>query len=381
MPPAKSKLVSTTETARQLLDKIEYVLLDVDGVLVSGSRVLPGVPEALDQLRRLGKKLRVVTNNSTKPIPVLEKQFAKLGIPFHRDEIMNSGSATANYLVNLCPTKPIERGNVFVLGSEGLVQDIRAVLPKNRFVYGPEIHPDRNTHHPFNALVKTANLAQIGEAIFKKILPPPEQTLVSTNSSSSQSTSTTDPAQNDVSIESLNISCVVVGLDPSFTLTKLCIANMCLRHPGRKCDFIATNSDPQFPIAVHGADGTSPATALLPGGGTLVAALSVAADRKPDVEVGKPQRYMFDVIADREIRRYNLKETPEEFAKKCLMIGDRLTTDVMFGKNSGTRTCLVLTGCETEDHIESTGIIPDFFAPSLGKIGELLKALTPVSKI
>ena len=257
------------------------------------------------------------------------------------------------------------KGNVFVLGSPGLVSDIRSVLPKDRFVYGPEIHPERNQNHPFNQLVKTTNLTAVGEAMYRKILPPAEQTLTSSSSNANQS------------IDSLNISCVVVGLDPSFTLTKLCLANMCLRHPGRDCAFIATNSDPQFPISVHGKDGKQPATAMLPGGGTMVAALSVAADRKPDVEVGKPQKYMFDVIADREIRKYNLKETPEDLAKKCLMIGDRLTTDIMFGKNSGTRTCFVLTGCETEEDIEKTGIVPDFCAPGLGAIGNLLRGLTP----
>lgn len=374
-----STFISSPESVKKLLDGIDYVLLDVDGVILSGAKVLPGVPEALDQLRRLGKKLRVVTNNSTKPVPFLEKYFAKLGIPFARDEIINSGGATANYLVNLAPSKPLERGNVFVLGSPGLVEDIRAVIPKDRFVYGPEIHPDRNTNHPFNPLVRTTNLTAVGEAMYRRILPPPEQQLLSS----------ADKDTNQ-SIDSLNISCVVVGLDPSFTLTKLALANLCLRHPTRQCDFIATNSDPQFPISVHAKEGgegegdsssAAHTTVLLPGGGTLVEALAVASGRRPDAEVGKPQKHMFDVIANREIRRSNLSVTVEEFGKHCLMIGDRLTTDIAFGKNSGTRTCLVLTGCESEEDMEKTGIYPEFFAKSLGAIGEYLKTVSPVAKL
>lgn len=369
---SKSQLVSNFESAKKLLDGVEYVLLDVDGVILSGSKVLPGVPETLSLLRRLGKKLRVVTNNSTKPVPFLEKHFAKLGIPFAREEIINSGGATANYLLNHAPSKPLERGNVFVLGSPGLVEDMRAVIPSNRFVYGAEIHPDKYKDHPFNALVKTSNLTAVGEALYRRILPPPEQ----------QKNIGDKPPANE-SIDSLNISCVVVGLDPSLTLTKLALATLCLRHPTRQCDFIATNTDPQFPISVHdGEHGDKHVTVLLPGSGTVVQSLSVATGRKPDVEVGKPYRHMFDVIADREIQKNpGSSLTPDAFAKKCLMIGDRLTTDVMFGKNAGTKTCLVLTGCETVADMEKTGIFPDFYAKSLGHIGELLLSKGAKSKL
>jgi 4-nitrophenyl phosphatase len=370
MNEKKSKFVTSPEIARQLLEKIDYVLLDVDGVLISGSKVLPGVPEALNQLRRLGKKLRVVTNNSTKPVSALEKLFSSLGIPFAKEEIINSGGATAHWLANIAPTKPLEKGNCFVLGSPGLVQDIQAVMPKDRFVYGPELHPDRNLNHPFNKLIKTTNLTAVGECVYRRLLPPPDKLLGGTGE--------TDTNQ---SIDSLNISCVVVGLDLSLTLTKLCIANLCLRHPKRECLFIATNSDPQFPVTIHGKQPGDTATTFLPGSGTVVSSLEIAAGRKPDHEIGKPHRYMFDVIANREIKKYNLPLTPDEFAGKCLMIGDRLTTDIMFGKNAGMRTCHVFTGCEKREDIENTGIIPDFCADSLGVIGKLLKAVSAVSKL
>jgi ribonucleotide monophosphatase NagD (HAD superfamily) len=54
--------------------------------------------------------------------------------------------------------------------------------------------------------------------------------------------------------------------------------------------------------------------------------------------------------------------------RECLMVGDRLTTDVAFGLAAGARTMLVLTGCETIGDVERTGITPHFIADSLADI-------------
>jgi phosphoglycolate phosphatase len=48
------------------IEGINTLILDCDGILWRGSEVVPGVPQALKELRRLGKRLCFLTNNSTK---------------------------------------------------------------------------------------------------------------------------------------------------------------------------------------------------------------------------------------------------------------------------------------------------------------------------
>lgn len=61
----------------------------------------------------------------------------------------------------------------------------------------------------------------------------------------------------------------------------------------------------------------------VPGTGGITHALSYSTGREPDVVLGKPYKYMMDTI----LQHYNLDPS------KSIMIGDRLDTDILFGKN------------------------------------------------
>jgi NagD protein len=87
--------------------------------------------------------------------------------------------------------------------------------------------------------------------------------------------------------------------------------------------FIGTNPDLVDPVE----GGTEPAA------GVLLASIEAATGRKPYV-VGKPNSLM--MIYARE-----MLGVP---AKDCVMIGDRMDTDVVGGLEAGMRTCLVLSG-------------------------------------
>ena len=53
------------------------------------------------------------------------------------------------------------------------------------------------------------------------------------------------------------------------------------------------------------------------------------------------------------------------------MIGDRLNTDIQFGKNGGLATLLVLTGITEESEITGPNpspIVPDYVTKSLGDL-------------
>jgi ribonucleotide monophosphatase NagD (HAD superfamily) len=62
------------------------------------------------------------------------------------------------------------------------------------------------------------------------------------------------------------------------------------------------------------------------------------------------------------LKEYRLK------SEECVMVGDRLETDILAGIRAGMRTVLVLTGASGIEDIESSGIRPDTV---LGSIADL----------
>jgi len=129
---------------------------------------------------------------------------------------------------------------------------------------------------------------------------------------------------------------VVVGIDRNFNYEKLKRASNFVYFG---TFFVATNLD------AHIREGNG----ILPGAGSIVSAISYASGRKPDVVIGKPNRYMFEGL--------DLKDG--------VLIGDNLETDILGGKNVGIPTILVLTGVHNLDDVEKLGIEPDFFAENL----------------
>ncbi len=128
---------------------------------------------------------------------------------------------------------------------------------------------------------------------------------------------------------------VVVGLDRRLTYEKLAIAFRALK---RGAKFIATNEDATLPTE----------SGPLPGAGSMVASLVWAAQRKPDIVVGKPYLLMFEQA---------LKELGTK-AEETLLVGDRLETDILGGNDMGLYTVLVLTGASSKEDVEKAG--PDY---------------------
>lgn len=136
---------------------------------------------------------------------------------------------------------------------------------------------------------------------------------------------------------------VVVGLDHTFTMAKLQRASAFVQ---RGAVLIGTNPDA----------GDKCGVGLTPGAGALIAAVEVASDRSAII-VGKPQPAMLLQL----LARHGLD------ARRVVMVGDRLDTDVRFGNAAGVKTCLVLTGVATaQDAAAAVGECrPDVVLPSL----------------
>ncbi|KAI9020551.1 HAD-like domain-containing protein [Hyaloraphidium curvatum] len=117
------------------------------------------------------------------------------------------------------------------------------------------------------------------------------------------------------------ITVVVVGLDFDISYLKFAYAKNLL---DRGCRFVATNTDDTLP-----AEGME-----LPGGGCMVRFLETCARRPPDEVVGKPNQTFLEAI---------LSALDLDRSRTC-MVGDKLSTDILFGNNGGLSTLLVFTG-------------------------------------
>jgi phosphoglycolate/pyridoxal phosphate phosphatase family enzyme len=158
---------------------------------------------------------------------------------------------------------------------------------------------------------------------------------------------TLDDMVSDIKIDS-EVGAVVVGIDYDISYMKLMRAATYLSDP--KCLFIATNEDSRLPS--HGP-------VVIPGTGCIVSAVQCAAERVPTI-VGKPHLPMFDCIS------MNTGLVPG----RTVMIGDRLNTDILFGKINGLKSLLVLTGITKQEDMQTTAEdnLPDYYADSIADV-------------
>ena len=77
------------------------VLLDIDGVLHVSGRAVPGAAEAVAALRRDGRRLRFVTNNTIRSRAVLAAELRALGIEVTAEEVETTALAAARLLEGL----------------------------------------------------------------------------------------------------------------------------------------------------------------------------------------------------------------------------------------------------------------------------------------
>ena len=97
-----------------IVDPYDAVLFDLDGVLYRGPEPVPGAPETVAELRRLGRHLAFVTNNSSRTPLDVAAHLRSVGIPAEPEEVETSALATADLLAR----RGI--GSAFVVGEEGI---------------------------------------------------------------------------------------------------------------------------------------------------------------------------------------------------------------------------------------------------------------------
>jgi HAD superfamily hydrolase (TIGR01457 family) len=139
---------------------------------------------------------------------------------------------------------------------------------------------------------------------------------------------------------------VVVGMDIQFNYETLAKAASLVRSGAR---FISTNRDATYPTE----DG------LLPGAGSVVAAIQTASGKRP-LDIGKPSPRIFRICL--EILGTGAGDTA--------VVGDRYETDILGGLRVGMGTVLVLSGVTRASEVGRFDPEPHLVVPSVAELVE-----------
>jgi len=142
---------------------------------------------------------------------------------------------------------------------------------------------------------------------------------------------------------------LVVSMDRSFTYEKLDRAMRTLADGG---PFLATNPDRTCPTE----------TGAIPDAAGMIGAVEGVTGRDVDAVLGKPSDRMVETAL----------ETVEADPETCLVVGDRLETDILMGERAGMTTVLVLSGVTDRASLAESDVQPEYVVESLGELTDVL---------
>jgi len=283
-------------------------IFDMDGVLYRGAQVLPYARESLERLRRASWDVFFATNNSTATRVDYLHRLKQLGLGGDLDHIVTSGYATAHYLERRRP-KP---DDVLVIGANRLRQEIRTVGISVRDADSlPGLHP------PAEAAADGVDPGAMRRYLVSLDLPPAPDT-------------------------------VVVGLDLHLTYAKVAEAQRAILAGAA---FVCTNRDRAYPVEGR----------LLPGAGTIVAAIEIATGAKA-LCIGKPEPFLFEEA----IRRAGKLEARD----RVVVVGDSTDYDMVAAHRVGAAGVLITTGLTERDALDTASgdAVPDRVIHSLEEL-------------
>jgi NagD protein len=97
-------------------------IIDMDGVIYHGNRLLPGVIDFLSWLEESGKKYLFLTNSSERTPKELQEKLKRLGITVGEEHFYTSAVATASFLASQKPD-----GSAYIIGDAGLIHALYSV--------------------------------------------------------------------------------------------------------------------------------------------------------------------------------------------------------------------------------------------------------------
>ena len=139
---------------------------------------------------------------------------------------------------------------------------------------------------------------------------------------------------------------VVAAFDRTFDYGKLNAAFQAIRQGAR---FVATNADCTCPI--EGGE--------IPDAAAVIGAIEGCTGVKVELVAGKPS----SLIVEAGLARMG-GLSPQQ----CLVVGDRLETDVVMAQRAGAASAVVLTGITRREDLAHSAIQPDYVLESVADI-------------
>jgi len=248
-------------------------LLDLDGTIYLGEKLIPGARETIERLKSLSKKIVYLSNKPLQTREDYASKLTRLGIPTQPEEVINSSLVMARWLSREAP-----QATIYVIGEAPLTEE----------------------------------MVRAGFRISEK---------------------------------AAQIQYVIASFDRTFDYRKLNIALQAIRKGAR---FVATNPDRTCPV--EGGE--------IPDCAAVIGAIEGTTGKKVEAIVGKPSDIMIRVAVD------HMALGPQD----CVLVGDRLETDMVMGKKAGMATALVLTGVTNLETLRRSDIRPDYVWESVGEI-------------
>ena len=109
----------------QFIEKIKSkagFIIDMDGVIYHGNRILPGVQDFLAWMENNGKQYLFLTNASQRTPKELREKLLRLGIDVSDDHFYTSALATASFLAS-----QKSNGSAYIIGDAGLIHALYSV--------------------------------------------------------------------------------------------------------------------------------------------------------------------------------------------------------------------------------------------------------------
>ena len=107
---------------RKRLSAVRGFLLDMDGTLYLGERLIEGSLEFLEKARNTGRSVLFLTNNSSKSAEMYVEKLTRLGIPPAFRQVLTSGQAAGQYALKRFPGR-----RAFLLGNDALRDELTAM--------------------------------------------------------------------------------------------------------------------------------------------------------------------------------------------------------------------------------------------------------------
>ena len=115
------RTIDSKESSKDVLKRVKCFILDLDGTVYLGDKILEGSINFLEELEKNNITFKFFTNNSSKNAQVYIKRIKKMGYNLSDDKMLISNYVIINYIKENMPEK-----KVFVLGTDYLKEDFKA---------------------------------------------------------------------------------------------------------------------------------------------------------------------------------------------------------------------------------------------------------------